>query len=308
MSDQELFKALKTEVLQNYQRHFPFYKGDWKNFSSQDIRQLIQLIEDGTKQKISEKWIYTHLKKDHSNKLPRKDMMDILAQFCGFSGWDEFRLKKQEQPITASLSGLKLVKIAVPVLAVAVILIVVAILFLKNDNTAQKPTKTPKTNVSVLIEKDSAQPEVEKGQKSMTAEKTTAFKPKVKNGSNQSILENNQKNTELESTKAERKTTQKNTTQNEKSQLTETDYKLILKGFIKSDIKDWQTRKRQLSKILSENLEAVILLKKGLGAEYLNKNEFSRRLIIPTKNIRSWKITKLKTNEQNKIRFIRIAQ
>ena len=90
--------------------------------------------------------------------------------------------------------------------------------------------------------------------------------------------------------------------------MTETDYKLILKGFIKSDIKDWQTRKRQLSKILSENLEAVILLKKGLGAEYLNKNEFSRRLIIPTKNIRSWKITKLKTNEQNKIRFIRIAQ
>src|SRR5690606_28991532 len=80
----------KNEVLLTYQKHYPYSQGNWKQFSSQDIQNLIDLIEDKQKQRISEKWIYTHLKPESNEKLPRKDMLDILCQFCGFSGWDEF--------------------------------------------------------------------------------------------------------------------------------------------------------------------------------------------------------------------------
>ena len=73
-----------------YQEHYTFFQGSWKSFSAHDIQNLIGLIEENCKQTISEKWIYTHLKPESNSKVPRKDMLNILAQFVGFSGWDEF--------------------------------------------------------------------------------------------------------------------------------------------------------------------------------------------------------------------------
>ena len=90
MNESQLFQLLKNEVLLNYQKHYPYFQGNWKQFSSLDIQNLIDLIEDKQNQRISEKWIYTHLKPETNEKLPRTDMLDILCQFCGFSGWDEF--------------------------------------------------------------------------------------------------------------------------------------------------------------------------------------------------------------------------
>src|SRR5690606_11735587 len=43
----------------------------------------------------SEKWIYTHLKPEANEKLPRKDMLDIFSRFSGYSDWDDFRLQIQ---------------------------------------------------------------------------------------------------------------------------------------------------------------------------------------------------------------------
>ena len=60
------------------------------------------------------------------------------------------------------------------------------------------------------------------------------------------------------------------------------DYAMMLKAFMKSDIKDWQTRKEQLNKILADDLEVIVMLKNDLGAEYFNKQEFSEKLIIPS--------------------------
>ncbi|MBC8882519.1 hypothetical protein H9X57_01090 [Flavobacterium piscinae] len=97
MNESQLFQLLKNEMLLNYQKHYPYFQGNWKQFSSQDIQNLIDLIEDKQNQRISEKWIYTHLKPETNEKLPRKDMLDILSQFCGFSGWDEFVFKHKNE-------------------------------------------------------------------------------------------------------------------------------------------------------------------------------------------------------------------
>ncbi|HTO36298.1 MAG TPA: hypothetical protein VLZ72_08670, partial [Flavobacterium sp.] len=73
-----------------------------------------------------------------------------------------------------------------------------------------------------------------------------------------------------------------------------------------SDIKDWENRKEKLDKILSDDLEVIIMLKDNLGAEYLNKEEFSGKLIVPTSETRKMKILDLKTNDLKEITFIRI--
>ena len=90
MNDLQQFQELKEKVLLKYQEQYPFFQGNWKTFSSQDIQNLIGLIEIQCKQTISEKWIYTHLKPEINSKIPRKDMLNILSEFVGYSGWDEF--------------------------------------------------------------------------------------------------------------------------------------------------------------------------------------------------------------------------
>ncbi|MEI7509845.1 MAG: hypothetical protein WCJ62_10330, partial [Flavobacterium sp.] len=90
MNELQQFQKLKEKVLLKYQEQCPFFQGNWKTFSSQDIQNLIGLIEVQCKQTISEKWIYTHLKPESNSKIPRKDMLNILSQFVGYSGWEEF--------------------------------------------------------------------------------------------------------------------------------------------------------------------------------------------------------------------------
>ena len=84
------------------------------------------------------------------------------------------------------------------------------------------------------------------------------------------------------------------------------DYAMILKAFMLSDIKDWETRKEQLNKILSDNLEVIVMLKNDLGAEYFNKEEFTQMLVIPSENLKKMKIIQLENDENNKIKFVRI--
>jgi hypothetical protein len=83
---------------------------------------------------------------------------------------------------------------------------------------------------------------------------------------------------------------------------------MMLKAFMLSDIKDWQTRKEQLNKILSDNLEVIVMLKDDLGAEYFNKSEFSQKLIVPTASLKKMKIVEIKNDANDKIQFIRIKQ
>src|SRR5690554_5752367 len=99
MNEIEQFYLLKEKVLLRYKEYYPFFDGNWKSFSTEDIRNLIDKIEETTGQTLSEKWIYTHLKPLENKKLPRKDTLNILSEFVGFSSWDEFKWSvNSEQP------------------------------------------------------------------------------------------------------------------------------------------------------------------------------------------------------------------
>src|SRR5690606_7038700 len=104
MTPPEQFRRLKDEILFEYRKHFPYFTGNWKSFSSADIQNLIGLLENTQKETVSEKWIYTHLKSDQNDKLPRKDMLDIFCRFCGYSGWDEFIFQTPESKVSCKRS------------------------------------------------------------------------------------------------------------------------------------------------------------------------------------------------------------
>ena len=77
---------------------------------------------------------------------------------------------------------------------------------------------------------------------------------------------------------------------------------------MKSDTKDWETRKQQLDKIFADDVEVIVMLKNNLGAEYFNKEEFSEKLIVPSASLKKMKVITIKNNEDKQINFIRIIQ
>jgi hypothetical protein len=299
MNELEHFQRLKEKVLLKYQELYPFFQGNWRNFSSQDIQNLIGLIEEKCKQTISEKWIYTHLKPELNSKIPRKDLLNILAQFVGYSGWDEF--------IFEEISGKKATKTNKKWLFLLLLPLVLAIVFIYKNNLS--PTQTVQLNNEFTNEKITSD-EVKVFQVNDSVSKPL----EVKEGSVE-VDNSGDKKTKLviQSPFYKTKTVPLSSVviasepQN-KINLKPDDYAMMLKAFMLSDIKNWETRKVQLDKILSDNLEVLVLLKNDLGIEFFNKKEFSQKLIVPTPSVKRMKIIEIKNDENNKIQFIRIKQ
>lgn len=306
MTELEKFQELKQKVLLKYQEHHPFFQGTWKTFSSQDIQNLIALVEEKCKQTISEKWIYTHLKPETNSKIPRKDMLNILSEFVGFSGWDEFTF---EEKIVQTIEGSQSEKSKISkkwLLLLFIPLALVVVFFSKKEESKSKTIqlnneytneKVNAEEVKVFEVKDSVKQELE-----------------IKEGKVQVSNNGNEKSKlVIQSPFYEPKTIVINsngsvTEPPKRIDLKPDDYAMMLKAFMLSDIKDWQTRKEQLNKILSDNLEVIVMLKDDLGAEYFNKSEFSQKLIVPTASLKKMKIVEIKNDANDKIQFIRIKQ
>lgn len=301
MTELEIFEQLKQNVLLKYQEHYPYFQGNWKNFSSQDIQNLIVLIEEKTKQNVSEKWIYTHLKPEINSKLPRKDMLDILSQFSGFSGWDEFQFKNREvvseEKIPLPKKKNKSLFILIGIL-IASIIIIFLIYF--NKKSTQKFRLKNEFTQETIQAKDVKAYKIENNEK---------IQIPIKNAEVE--IESNDENTKIvvESPYYKKHEIKVNSNSGKTEILLKPDdFAMILKAFMKSDIKDWETRKVQLDKILSEDLEVIVMLKDNLGAEYFDKKEFSQKLIVPTESVKKMQILEIKNDKNGKIEFIRIKQ
>jgi len=305
MTELEQFQELKDKVLLKYQEQYPFFQGTWKTFSSQDIQNLIGLIEVQCKQTISEKWIYTHLKPETNSKIPRKDMLNILSQFVGYSGWDEFTF---EEKISVSKESKEVTKSKIKFWYVLLLLIfgiaVAVVFFYKKE--APKP-KAIELNNEFTNEK------INSNEVKVYEVNDSVSKPlEVKEGKVQVSNEDKKTKLVIKSPFYKTKTIDLNAngevSESNKIDLKPDDYAMMLKAFMASDIKDWKTRKEQLDKILSDNLEVMVMLKDNLGAEYFNKTEFSQKLIIPTASLRKMKIIEIEKETNQKIKFIRITQ
>ncbi|RQO69466.1 hypothetical protein DBR43_15415 [Pedobacter sp. KBW06] len=307
MTELDTFKRLKEMVLLKYQEHYPFFRGTWSSFSSQDIQNLIGLIEQECKQSISEKWIYTHLKPDVNEKIPRKGMLDILAIFVGLSSWDEllFRDKQPEEEIPPAKVNFKMIC----GIALLVIMVLAAVWYLKFYEKAASGQQTIELK-NEFTNKKVKSDEVKVFKVQGTAKQVLTVKDgrvHVDNSSgknyNIEITSPFYKKKVISFAAAKVKDTVPATVD-----LKPDDYAMMLKAFMLSDIKDWETRKAQLNKILSDDLEVLIMLRDDLGAEYFNKKEFSRKLIVPTASLKQMKIIEIKRRDTGEIYFIRIKQ
>lgn len=301
MSELEVFYELKNSVLEYYKKSYPYFDGNWKKFSSQDISNLIEAIFEITKSSVSEKWIYTHLKPETNEKLPRKDMLDILSQFVGKTGWDEYKYEFGKQKIEVNKTSKKRSSIKEKYVIYGLLLMLfLGFLFWKF---------LPKTNVTKTIQikenytNDTVDEEMTKA---FTIDDSIETEIPIKNSKIE--VKEDAKVVLKNPLYIDKKVDLEQNPHTNTVLLEPNDYAKILQGFIKSDIKDWQTRKTQLQKILDDDVEVVVMLKNNLGAEYFDKEEFSQKLIIPSPSLKQLQIVEIKNNTNDKIMFIRLIQ
>ena len=304
MTEIVVFYELKKSVLEHYKKRYPYFNGDWKSFSSQDILNLIEAVFEETKSSVSEKWIYTHLKPEANEKLPRKDMLDIFSKYVGKASWDEFKfsfkeVEKVETNKKVNVSE-KVSNTKKRVIFGFILLVFSCMIFWK---LTKKETDTKVIDLKEQFSNDSISSDNTKAYvvEDAIEKEIPIEKSKIKVNKNAQVV--------IKSPFYKEKKIDLTQTPNvDKVSLQPNDYTNILQGFIKSDIKDWQTRKEQLQKILHDNIEVIVMLKNNLGAEYFNKKEFSQKLIIPTASLKKMKIVEVINDNNNQITFIRIIQ
>lgn len=303
------FYELKQLVLLRYREEYPYVSPEWKTFSSKDILQLIESIETETKQRISEKWIYTHLKPEVNEKLPRKDMLDILTSYCHMDSWNAFVYSLNKPVLSDGVSEDGTIPEPIQPkstnrwLFVLIGMFAVTIgVFLWKYRGVQ--TKTVQSEIPV---KDFyTGEEIHDTTIQLFVKENEGLKPlRIKNSSSFNLEEKTEIVVESPFYSEAKVEIERET---KSIVLKPDDYAMMLKAFIQSDIKDWETRKTQLNSILSENLEVLIHLQNNLGIEYMNKEEFTQKLTIPTTGVKRWQVLSLEQDSSQRITKIRIKQ
>lgn len=294
----DVFYKLKNDVLLTYQKQYPYIEGNWKTFSSQDIQNLIDLIAVQVKQTVSEKWIYTHLKVETNDKLPRKDMLDILSQLVGYSGWDEYVFKWKQEVVPNVVQPKRNYNVVFSLGFIGLFLIgFFSYRYLNREEVQTIEVKNAFTEEQINSE------EV----KAVMIENNVETPIEIVDSKIQITTKDSAKIV-LKSPYYKDKTIVVGKENSNTISLQPDDYAMMLKGFMKSDIKDWETRKEQLQKILADDLEVLVMLKNDLGIEYFNKQEFSEKLIVPSVALKRMKVIDIQSNDKDEIKFIRIIQ
>ena len=302
MTDIAVFYELKKSVLEHYKKRYPYFDGNWKSFSSQDILNLIDDVQVQTKCSVSEKWIYTHLKPETNEKLPRKDLLDIFSQYVGKNSWDEYKYSFSSQSQEVKRLGFKNKSQEKRYWFLGILLVLfLGFIFWKLQPQYNNTTKTIQLKEQYTNEQIDT-----KTTKAFVIEDSIAIEIPIENSKIE--VKDNAKIIVKNPLYKDKEVNLEQHPQTSTVLLEPNDYASILQGFIKSDIKDWKTRKMQLQKILHDNVEVIVMLKNNLGAEYFNKEEFSQKLIIPTASLKKMQIVEVKNDSTNQITFIRLIQ
>lgn len=67
---------------------------EWKG---EEIVLFQEDLFNKLKTKVSEKWFYSYFK-NHPDKLPRIDMLNLLSNYVGSSNWGTFKVKHKHTP------------------------------------------------------------------------------------------------------------------------------------------------------------------------------------------------------------------
>lgn len=289
------FHALKKLVVQHFLVNHQGVGEDPQNWSGQDITLFQEDIQEKLHTSISEKWFYTYFKQNNVEKLPRIDMLNMLAAYAGKDNWQNFqnaqiKLGKDKSKNAVLLIGLVLLMIAILVYV-----------FIPSEKTysfcfVDRDVDLPITSTLQIIVLQVGESPVY-----LESEENGCFTYSTKASQVQFVVESPYYNTDT----ITRYYKDKNGIEN--VQLKADEYALILHYFSTNNVDDWNQRRTELSKIIAD--EAVIYQVFGeevFGIDVLTKEAFINRMTLPTSSLRNLKILEI-VKERGKITKLKFA-
>lgn len=291
MNDIEIFYLLKQKLLDKYRRQYPYYSGTIHDFGNREIAQLLDMVEHECKDRVSEKWVYTHLKPLHNEKLPRRDMLDIFSRWVGYSGWEEFVYENNKPNITSieakrnKKGNNTLKKTIYMVCGLLIIALATGIGFNMSsgheisiclkDKYTQKNIDTDRVTVYLLNSSG----------KQKLQEQNNCFILKSNNPETRLLVESPYYKTDTLTVNFEH-----NNSDSYEYDLQPDDYAMMLRAYMNANIDDWNKRKQQLNDILDDNAVIQEVMFEDIGVEFLNKQEFINKITTPTKLVKKMEV------------------
>ena len=283
------FQQLKHTLRKEVESSLHIRK-EFKEWSGSDIQTFQIDLEEKCKSTVSEKWVYSHFKKQ-SEKLPRVDVLNLLSQYCGFKNWDDFiHQNKIEEPKNQKKKGnWSIVLFIVVFLAAAGLYILkpikshLTVLF--TDAYTQKPVSLKSLTYS--FGKNETQ----------YANRSLIFK--VKNSDTLKIDGPYYKSIESWVDISEMPDTLV-------IKVFPDDYAMMLNYFSRTEHTDWDKRKRQLETAIHNDAIIFQSHPQHEGIEMLNKDEFIDRLILPINSLKNLEIQDIvyKDEQIYNLRFV----
>jgi len=302
------FYLLKQKILVKYREQYPYYMGDIHGFGNKEIAQLLDLIETESNERVSEKWVYTHLKPIENSKLPRKDMLDIFSRWVGYSDWDEFVFVNNDAPKPAdhpepeiaikTSNNKKAMAMGAGLMAVVLSVLIsftsqgkneVTVCF--KDRYTQKNIATDKLSL-YLIESG--------GRKKLNLKENCSV-VKSKDTQVMLVVESPYYKSDTLEISMEKEDTAL------EFDLQPDDYAMMLRAYMNSDLDDWNKRKKQLQDIVSDDAVIQEIMFDEIGVEFLNKEEFINKVTTPSSTVKQMEIVAIEY-EDGKIISLKYMQ
>lgn len=303
MNDIALFYLLKQKILVKYRLHFPYYSGSIHNFGNKEIAQLIDVIEKECNERVSEKWVYTHLKPLENGKLPRRDMLNILCRWTGYSDWDEFVfMHKDTQETVPEKKPDKNTKKKTIYIIMGIAAIVLAAIIGFNAATGETSVCLKDKYTGREIEGDKVAIHIlKKGKKEKLPRKGNCF-----------LLKDTEKETIILVESAYYKAdtlhiAAGSTIGSYEFDLQPDDYAMMMRAYMNNKPEDWKRRKSQLNDIISDNAVIEEIMFDDIGVEFLDKQEFIDKVTTPSKISKAMEIIAIE-HKENKIISLKYMQ
>lgn len=281
------FYLLKEEVAKTYLGKNPACTKKLHDWTGEEIKNFQDDLGELLNERLSERWFYTHLKPQVNEKLPRIDMLNMLARYAGTENWDDFRFKHKIEVVTnENQPQRRFFKKGywIPA-AVLVLLAILTLSWILNGSTtkplvvsefcfydADSKTALDETaQIEVLNAEES--PIIRHANESgcvslSTAENTIRFVVKAPYYKTDTI---------------ERKLT--NAPLSERIELRRDDYALMILYFATSAHLDWEKRRAQLDGMIDDEAIIFQISEMNTGMEMYNKTDFINKLTTPLKSL-----------------------
>ncbi len=254
---------------------------EWKG---QEITNFQEDLMNRVNEYISEKWFYTHMKSE-SWKLPRIDMLNLLARYVGYNDWNDFKFKNKEnlpfavQKIETSGS--------IPYLKIfgLIIILIVSLLLIKSlgnknyqfrlvDAYTKKRISDTLTEIIIINENESPL--------HMKCNPPGYFDLKTKKEKVRFLVRAPYYKTDTITRILDKYENFENI------YLYPNDFALMIHYFSATNVKDWEKRRDQLDRMIADSAYIYQVFDQGqLGMELYNKQEFIDKLTMPVSSLKN---------------------